>query len=638
MIRQTKCKAIIILICLLLSPAILLLISPLPSIKKLNWKIYDKLVVVEKKLNPVHPKAKDVLIVAIDNKTLTQLPHRWPYPREYFAKVIENLNNAGAKLIGFDFIFLGKSSPEDDLSLKESIQRQKNIVLPITINEQGEIDLFSVNSFSTNIPTGVISKIQDQDDVIRKNITFLVNEDKPDQIYLSWEAQLLNQIKHIDMKSLRYNNSTFYFQDNSGKQWEVPADPATGSFLIHFCCNTCDFNRICFCDVLKNNFDPELVRNKIVLIGFFSQTFGDFHNTPIGWLPGITLNANAFLTLYTQSFIKKISPFIEYAILLIGLIAGCCIFYSFRIKKALLMAGIEIFLFFTLSYLLLIKNYTWNYSLFPILIILSPILSVKIFKAFWRYNSILFAHRDTSLRNLFYKTFNGLKYRITTVQSNSEILESLKTFRPHYIILDPTDTKIPVIEIAKQIKSITPYTNIIIPDTKPSAPEFIFYIILSIKNKKYYIDLPLNKQPKPNIYTKDIPLPPKHPIKKTSSTSSNSLKHILVIDDEKDCLDLIKNFLSRRNCFIETADSGEEALSKISKQRPDIVILDIRMQGMDGLVVLKNIKSRDKSIIVIMATAAKDHRIIKEAFRLGADHYLVKPFSLQELENIIKAH
>ncbi len=587
--------------------------------------------IIETKLNPTPAGAKDILLVTLDNETLTRLPSRWPYPRNYFTKAIENLNNAGARLIGFDFLFLGESSLEDDLSFKESLQKQKNIVLPITINENGEIDLLSIKKLCSNVPAGVITKLRDQDDIIRRNITFLVNEKKTGQIFFSWETQLLNQIKHIDIESLRCENSIFYFYDSSGEQWRMPVNPATGSFLIHFCCNTSDFSRISFCDVLRNDFNPELIRNKIVLIGFFSQTFGDFHNTPIGWLPGVTLNANAFLALYTHNFIKKINPVAEYIILFIGIIAACIIFCSFSFKKAFLITGAEIFLFFVSSYLLLTKGYVWNYSLFPILITLPPLLSVKIFETFWHYESILFAHGDTSLRSLFYKTFSGLKYKISTAQSNKEILEVLKAFRPHYIILDPTDTKAPALEMAKKIKLIAPYTNIIIPDVKPTTQQFIFYIILNIKNKKYYIDAALKKQPMPNTQSDTTCPVESHGTKSHSS----ALKHILLIDDEKECVDLIKNYLSRRNCAIKTAYSGEEALSKMAVYRPDIVILDIRMQGIDGLVVLKNIKSVDKSIVVIITTATNDQSIIKEAFELGADRYLVKPFNLQELEEII---
>lgn len=629
--RRIKSKLITLLICLALSPILLVIINRLPFTRWLNWKIYDKLMVLETKLHDTPSKAADILLVTLDNKTLSRLPHRWPYPRSYFAKTIENLNKAGAKLIAFDFIFLGKSFPEDDLSLKESLNKQRNIVLPITINEEGELDLFSATELNLNIPAGIITKLQDKDDVIRRNITFLVNEKNPGQVFFSWETQLLNQIKRIDTESLRYQNSVFYFHSSSGEQWSIPVDADTGGFLIHFCCNTSDFNRLSFYDALKNDFNPDLARNKIVLIGFLSQTFGDIHNTPLGWLPGVTLNANAFLALYRHDFLHKTGPAAEYAVLLIGLIIAVLILCSFNLKKGLLIIGAGIVLFLALSYLLLTKGYIWNYSRFPILTILSPLLAKKIFQTFWRYESIIFAHQNTSLRNLFFKTFACLKYKISTVYSNKEVLELLKNFRPHYIILDPADTETPASNIAEQIKIISPHTHIVIPEQKPDIQQFIFYIILKIKSRQFYSNTPSQKQPPvvQNIVPSIIKTShKKHP--------SSTLKNLLIIDDERDCADLIKYYFSRKGYNVEAASSGEEALDKINEHRPDIVILDIRMQGMDGLVILESIKKKDPSILVIMATAAKEKATVKEAFKLGANHYLIKPFSLSKLEQIIK--
>lgn len=144
--QRTKYIYIVIFLYLLLIPIISILLNFLPLINNLHWKIYDRLTVIGTRLNRAPLAAKDILLVVLDNKTLTQLPDRWPYPRAYFARVIENLNKAGVKLIGFDFIFIGKSSSEDDNSFKESLQEKKNIVFASTINEKGEIDLFSSNT------------------------------------------------------------------------------------------------------------------------------------------------------------------------------------------------------------------------------------------------------------------------------------------------------------------------------------------------------------------------------------------------------------------------------------------------------------------------------------------------------------
>ena len=122
--------------------------------------------------------------------------------------------------------------------------------------------------------------------------------------------------------------------------------------------------------------------------------------------------------------------------------------------------------------------------------------------------------------------------------------------------------------------------------------------------------------------------------KKPKFTSS-----ILVVDDEQEAVELVKNHLAMRivdnvNC----AYNGEDALLKVKKDRPDMVILDIRMPGMDGLVVLKEIKEIDDSIVVIITSVVEDQEVIKEAMKLGADDYLIKPFDLANLDTVITAN
>jgi DNA-binding response OmpR family regulator len=111
--------------------------------------------------------------------------------------------------------------------------------------------------------------------------------------------------------------------------------------------------------------------------------------------------------------------------------------------------------------------------------------------------------------------------------------------------------------------------------------------------------------------------------------------NILVVDDEKECAELIKAHLSKKGYTVDTALTGEEAILKVETAKPDIVFLDVYLPGMDGIVVLKSIKNIDKSIIVIMATAMADDTIIQEALKLGADGYLIKPFNLLKLEETI---
>src|SRR5207247_1441097 len=86
---------------------------------------------------------------------------------------------------------------------------------------------------------------------------------------------------------------------------------------------------------------------------------------------------------------------------------------------------------------------------------------------------------------------------------------------------------------------------------------------------------------------------------------------------------------------ITTADSGRAALEMLSKIRPDVVILDIKMPEMDGLEVLRRVKRADPTIEVVMITAYASLETVKLALTHGAFEYLIKPFSRQDLEDVV---
>ena len=110
---------------------------------------------------------------------------------------------------------------------------------------------------------------------------------------------------------------------------------------------------------------------------------------------------------------------------------------------------------------------------------------------------------------------------------------------------------------------------------------------------------------------------------------------LLVVDDENDICDFVKTFFKDRGYHVSTALNGEEALSMAKKDRPDLVLLDIRMKGMDGLAALKHIKELDRSIKVIMVTALEDQDKMREAYKLGACDYITKPLILDYLEQAV---
>jgi len=110
---------------------------------------------------------------------------------------------------------------------------------------------------------------------------------------------------------------------------------------------------------------------------------------------------------------------------------------------------------------------------------------------------------------------------------------------------------------------------------------------------------------------------------------------LLVVDDENDICDFVKTFFKDRGFSVFTAASGEDAIAMAKKDRPDLVLLDIRMKGMDGLAALKHIKELDRSIKIIMVTALEDQDKMHEAYKLGACDYITKPLILDYLEQTV---
>lgn len=114
---------------------------------------------------------------------------------------------------------------------------------------------------------------------------------------------------------------------------------------------------------------------------------------------------------------------------------------------------------------------------------------------------------------------------------------------------------------------------------------------------------------------------------------------ILVVDDEKDILELIDFNLSKNGYRVRSVTSGEEALDLIKENDYDLIILDLMLPGVDGFDICKIIKA-DKhkaNIPIVMVTAKADEADKVAGLEIGADHYVTKPFSPRELLAIVKA-
>src|SRR5207249_4433520 len=121
------------------------------------------------------------------------------------------------------------------------------------------------------------------------------------------------------------------------------------------------------------------------------------------------------------------------------------------------------------------------------------------------------------------------------------------------------------------------------------------------------------------------------------SAMSPSLGRILVVDDEAPVREVLSEYFSSQGYTVDEASNGNDAIGTIRRHRPDVVLLDIRMPGLDGVEVLRRVRTFDDALTIIMVTANEDVGLARETLKLGAFDYVAKPFDYDYLDRTVSA-
>jgi DNA-binding NtrC family response regulator len=112
---------------------------------------------------------------------------------------------------------------------------------------------------------------------------------------------------------------------------------------------------------------------------------------------------------------------------------------------------------------------------------------------------------------------------------------------------------------------------------------------------------------------------------------------VLIVDDERDFVEMLSLRLADDGHKVRTAYDAEEGLAAIAETEPDVVVLDIRMPGMDGITALRTIRARHPIVEVVLLTGHGSVDTAVQGLKLGAYDYLQKPTRYAELLNILEA-
>jgi two-component system response regulator (stage 0 sporulation protein F) len=112
------------------------------------------------------------------------------------------------------------------------------------------------------------------------------------------------------------------------------------------------------------------------------------------------------------------------------------------------------------------------------------------------------------------------------------------------------------------------------------------------------------------------------------------MKKIMIVDDEENIRFLYKEELEEEGFVVELAENGEEALSKLREFQPDLITLDIKMPGMNGIEVLKKIREQDRHLPIVLCSAYGEYK--QDLTTWASDAYVVKCADLTELKSTIQ--
>jgi CheY-like chemotaxis protein len=241
--------------------------------------------------------------------------------------------------------------------------------------------------------------------------------------------------------------------------------------------------------------------------------------------------------------------------------------------------------------------------------------------------NVLIVDGDVASRDTFYEILSSMGYRVNCVPNGKEAAIRVERERPVLVVIDAQIQNTDCFETMERIRNFDSEVAFVLL-AKDELPE-------DIKGRAIQAGALA-------VIKKDFAT--HHMMKEILGILNDRPRdcvgesrqgHILVIEDEPDIRSLISNFLTSRGYSVAVAASGEEGLFLIKTRSPHLVLCDIRMPGMDGLMVLRKVREIDQSIKVIMLSAIQDEDVVREAIKGGASDYLTKPCSLMKLDALV---
>lgn len=321
-----------------------------------------------------------VVIVDIDDQSFFDLPHRWPFPRTYYARLIDNLVRAGARLILFDIIFSEPTAtnPAEDLALAAAAARSRRVVFAgkktFELASGGTRTTYLIKPIKALLqsgsPWGIVNIDEDVDGFVRRYL-----------LYEEWEGR-----QHLPLAMLAYRRLRANGREAAAASNGLPPLPRfdDNSFLINFRGPARTFPTYSFASVLddrdfqlaeaeldSNYFETvylpnRVFANKVVFVGASAEELQDVKFTPFYGsgeskhkLPGVEVHANALATLLLGDAVRRTPFWVEWLVLLAAGFGTMTLVLSSRTLTGMLWVGLALLAVLVAALLCFVQLLVW---------------------------------------------------------------------------------------------------------------------------------------------------------------------------------------------------------------------------------------------------------------------------------------
>jgi DNA-binding response OmpR family regulator len=249
------------------------------------------------------------------------------------------------------------------------------------------------------------------------------------------------------------------------------------------------------------------------------------------------------------------------------------------------------------------------------------------------YPSVLCVDDDPEVLEQLKEHFTLQGFIALTASNGVEACLQVKRWAPKAVILDLLIPRLGGIGTLSRIRAVNPAMPVILISDTAESIEAVTAAGLQVTGS---FSKPLNLAAISEALARAGVVPPAEVA--PDDPRGHSRGRIMLVDDEPQFREMLQEYLTGEGFEVIEAASGEDALPLVPTGRPDVVLLDLMMNGIGGLETLRRIKLSRAETCVIMVTAVDDLDVARSALTAGASDYVTKPFTFEYLDAVLDIH